>query len=324
MNRCHAPAMPIRPASTSPASRPARCSKDTRERIRRDSRGRSQLPAARPVDLHGECDRGEQPGGPGDCPGRRPAAGAGGRLVDRTPERDRAGRAPAGSRLAAGHAAGDRRRRGPHRRRSPVLLTATRGFVSAILGSHDTGVLQAVAELAALLHREGVPLHTDAAQVAGKLPVDFRGLGAAAMTVGAHKFRGPLGIGALLLRHDVRVAPLMFGGHQQSGVRPGTESVALAVGMSAALEVWQRERHDYAARLAALRERFEAGCDAPFRASSSTVRPPRACRTTSSVGLPQSRRPGVPGRLEPLGRGLLPSARPVRAARPNCRPRSRR
>jgi len=139
------------------------------------------------------------------------------------------------------------------------LLTGNTRLVSVLLGSHDTGVLQPVAELAALCNRARVPLHTDAAQVVGKLPVDFRALGVAAMSIGAHKFRGPLGIGALLLRHDVRIAPLMFGGHQQSGVRPGTESVVLAVGMLTALEVWQRAREAYAERLTALRDRFESG-----------------------------------------------------------------
>lgn len=140
-------------------------------------------------------------------------------------------------------------------------LTDNTRLVSVILGSHDTGVLQPVAELAALCNRAGVPLHTDAAQVAGKLPVDFRALGAAAMSIGAHKFRGPLGIGALLLRHDVRIAPLMFGGHQQAGLRPGTESIALAVGMLTALEIWQRDRQVYADRLTALRGRFETGLE---------------------------------------------------------------
>ena len=148
----------------------------------------------------------------------------------------------------------------PDARPRPVPVPLPR-LVSLILGSHDTGVLQPVAEAAALCNRAGVPLHTDAAQVVGKLPVDFRGLGVAAMSMGAHKFRGPLGIGALLLRHDVRVAPLMFGGHQQSGLRPGTESIALAVGMLTALEVWQRDNRAYAERLAALREHFEAGLE---------------------------------------------------------------
>jgi len=142
-----------------------------------------------------------------------------------------------------------------------ILATKTR-LVSVLLGNHDTGVLQPVAELAVLCNRTGVPLHTDAAQVVGKLPVDFRTLGVAAMSIGAHKFGGPLGIGALLLRHGVPLTPVLFGGHQQSGLRPGTEPVALAVGMLTALELWQTHQQGYPRQLAALRDRFEAGLKA--------------------------------------------------------------
>lgn len=132
-------------------------------------------------------------------------------------------------------------------------------LVSVHLGNHETGVLQPIAEMAALCDQAGVPLHTDAIQVVGKLPVSFRSLGVAAMSITAHKFRGPLGIGALILRDGVPLAPLMFGGHQQSGLRPGTEPVALAVGMATALELWQKEQDEHACRLRGLRDRFEAG-----------------------------------------------------------------
>ena len=137
------------------------------------------------------------------------------------------------------------------------LLTDRTRLVSVLLGNHETGVLQPISELAAICHRAGVPLHTDAIQVVGKLPVSFRALGVAAMSVAAHKFQGPPGIGALVVRKDVPLQPLMYGGHQQLGLRPGTESVALAVGMAAALELWQQEHEEYARRLTALRDRFE-------------------------------------------------------------------
>ena len=80
---------------------------------------------------------------------------------------------------------------------------ATR-LVSVLLGNHETGVLQPIAELASICNQAQVPLHTDAVQVVGKLPVSFRSLGVAAMSIAAHKFQGPLGIGALIVRHDVR------------------------------------------------------------------------------------------------------------------------
>jgi cysteine desulfurase len=80
----------------------------------------------------------------------------------------------------------------------------------------------------------------------------------AAMSVAAHKFQGPLGMGALLLRADVPVVPLLAGGPQESGLRPGTESVALAVGMLRALELAMAELEAETCRLASLRDRFEA------------------------------------------------------------------
>ena len=144
------------------------------------------------------------------------------------------------------------------------LLTPQARLVSVMLGNHETGVLQPVSELAPICHAAGVPLHTDAVQVAGKLPIEFRRLGVSAMTVAAHKFQGPLGIGALVLRHDVSIEPILFGGHQQEALRPGTESVALACGMRTALELWQKEHEAHARRLTALRDRFENGLKAGF------------------------------------------------------------
>lgn len=137
------------------------------------------------------------------------------------------------------------------------LIRPNTRVVAAMLGQNETGVLQPVVELAAICAAHGVPLHTDAAQVIGKLPVNFRSLGAATMTVAAHKFYGPVGIGALLVRHDVKLQPQLFGGFHQDGLRPGTQSVALAVGMCRALELWDAERVARTAHLERMRDRFE-------------------------------------------------------------------
>jgi cysteine desulfurase len=138
------------------------------------------------------------------------------------------------------------------------LLRPKTAFVSVMLGQNETGVLQPVAEVASLCAQNGVLCHTDAAQVVGKLPVDFSELGVSALTLAAHKFHGPLGIGAIVLRGDVPLRPQLFGGFQQAGLRPGTESLALAVGMCRALELWRQERDVRAARLTQLRDAFES------------------------------------------------------------------
>jgi cysteine desulfurase len=79
------------------------------------------------------------------------------------------------------------------------------------------------------------------------------------MSVAAHKFNGPIGVGALVLRHDTPLRPLLWGGPHQSGLRPGTESVALAVGMHAALQGWIDDQPARAKKLAAFRDRLESG-----------------------------------------------------------------
>ncbi len=141
---------------------------------------------------------------------------------------------------------------------SGLLAPRTR-LVSVMLANHETGVVQPVAAIAAKCNAVGVLMHTDAVQVAGKLPIHFRRLGVAALSVSAHKFRGPLGIGVLLLRHDVALTPRLFGGHQQGGIRPGSEPVALAVGMATALRIRCREKETEQTRLTTLRDRLEAG-----------------------------------------------------------------
>jgi cysteine desulfurase len=137
-----------------------------------------------------------------------------------------------------------------------MLRPETR-LVAAMLANNETGVLQPVPDLAAICNDRKLPLHTDAAQIAGKLPVRFHALGVATMAIAAHKFHGPVGVGALLVRGDIDLQPQLWGGFQQAGLRPGTEPVALIVGMCRALELWDAERDERATRMRALRDRFE-------------------------------------------------------------------
>jgi cysteine desulfurase len=119
-----------------------------------------------------------------------------------------------------------------------ITHTAPRpSLVSVMAANNETGVLQPIEQLAAICQDAGVPLHVDATQSVGKLAVDFRRLNVAALTASAHKFHGPAGIGLLLVRSGTAVRPLMYGGEQQLGKRPGTEAVALAVAMTEALRI---------------------------------------------------------------------------------------
>ena len=132
-------------------------------------------------------------------------------------------------------------------------------LATALLAHNETGTIQDLSRLSELCREHGVPLHVDAVQAVGKIDVDFHGLQATSLAVGAHKFCGPRGIGALLIRDGVQLAPTQFGGHQEAGRRPGTECVALAVGMAKALELWHAEREELTGRLRNLRNRLADG-----------------------------------------------------------------
>ena len=132
-------------------------------------------------------------------------------------------------------------------------------IVTVILAHNETGVIQDVRPLTTICREHGVFCHIDAVQAVGKIEVNFAEIGATSLAFGAHKFHGPRGIGGLLLKKGTTLAPFEFGGHQESGRRPGTEMVALAAGMAKALELWHRERHERTARLKELRDRLEAG-----------------------------------------------------------------
>lgn len=108
-------------------------------------------------------------------------------------------------------------------------------LAAVMLANHETGALQPVAELVERL-ADRAPFHCDAAAAAGKMPISFRRLGVSTLTISGHKFHGPKGVGALIVNRCTQLRPLFFGGQQQGGKRPGTEPVALAVGMATALE----------------------------------------------------------------------------------------
>jgi cysteine desulfurase len=130
---------------------------------------------------------------------------------------------------------------------------------TALLAHNETGVIQDLAALSMRCRQQRVPLHVDAVQAVGKIDVDFRALGATTLSLAAHKFHGPRGIGALLIREGVRLAPLLFGGHQEAGRRPGTENAPLAAGMATALRLWHDDRERTTREVQRLRDQLASG-----------------------------------------------------------------
>ncbi|MBJ7290188.1 cysteine desulfurase family protein [Williamsia sp.] len=129
-------------------------------------------------------------------------------------------------------------------------------LVSVMWANNEVGAIQPITELAAIAAEFAVPIHTDAIQAVGHIPVDFASSGLSALSLAGHKFGGPHGSGALLLRRDVDCVPLLHGGGHERDVRSGTPDAAAAVGMAAALTQSVDELADSMHRVSALRDRL--------------------------------------------------------------------
>jgi cysteine desulfurase len=132
-------------------------------------------------------------------------------------------------------------------------------LISIMWANNEVGTIMPIAELAAVAAEFDIPMHSDAIQAIGQLPVDFAASGLSAMSVAAHKFGGPTGVGALLLRRDTACVPLLHGGGQERDVRSGTPDVAGAVAMAAAARIAVDGLDGYRARVSALRDRLIDG-----------------------------------------------------------------
>jgi cysteine desulfurase len=138
-------------------------------------------------------------------------------------------------------------------------LSDTTALVSVMHANNEVGTIQPVASIAALAHERGALMHTDAVQSAGKIPVSARALGVDLLSISAHKFYGPKGIGALWVRRGLRLTPQMTGGRQERSRRAGTENVPALVGLGVAARLALAALDAYQLRMGALRDRLESG-----------------------------------------------------------------
>jgi cysteine desulfurase len=131
-------------------------------------------------------------------------------------------------------------------------------LASVMYANNEIGTVQPLAQLAVIARERGVVMHTDAVQAAGYLSLDVRRLGVDMLSLSAHKFYGPKGVGVLFVRDGVPLQPLVFGGTQEFGKRAGTENVAGAVGFATALELATAELETVGSTVARLRDRLES------------------------------------------------------------------
>ena len=138
-----------------------------------------------------------------------------------------------------------------------AAITPETALVTVMFANNEIGTIEPVAEIGAVCRRKGVPFHTDAVQAVGHLPVDVRAMNIDLLSLSAHKFHGPKGVGALYIRRGIPFpATFMEGGGQERGRRAGTENVAGIVGMGAALTEALEELPEKTARVAAMRDRL--------------------------------------------------------------------
>jgi cysteine desulfurase len=125
--------------------------------------------------------------------------------------------------------------------------------------NNEVGTVQPVAEVVEIAHAHGIPVHTDAVQALGQLPLDFAGSGVDAMTVTGHKIGGPYGVGALLVRRELQPTALLHGGGQERDIRSGTIDPPAIAGFALACEMAVADQGELAQRLAGLRDALVAG-----------------------------------------------------------------
>jgi cysteine desulfurase len=156
-------------------------------------------------------------------------------------------------------------------------------LVSIMYANNEIGTIQPLAELGAICRERGVPFHTDAVQAAGSLALGVDELNVDLLSLAAHKFYGPKGVGALYVRRGTPLLPQIHGGGQERRRRAGTENVAGIVGMAVALRLAEERRPDYVARCTALRERLLAGISARIPEARLNGHPTRRLPNNANV-----------------------------------------
>ncbi len=132
-------------------------------------------------------------------------------------------------------------------------------LISVMLANNEIGTIEPLPAISAMARERGIPVHTDAVQAIGKIPFSVKTLDVDLLSLTAHKFYGPKGVGVLYKRDGLKINPLLEGGHQERILRPGTENIPGVIGLSTALRLAHQDLESESARLEALRKHLEEG-----------------------------------------------------------------
>jgi len=168
-----------------------------------------------------------------------------------------------------------------------AALRSDTGLVSVMHANNEVGTIQPIAEIAALAHRHGALMHTDAAQSAGKLALDVDALGVDLLTLAGHKFYAPKGVGALYVRTGTPITAVLAGAGQERGLRPGTENIPQIVALGAAARLASERLPETHARLRALRDRLHARLSQEIPGLALNGHPGQRLPNTLNVSFPR-------------------------------------
>jgi cysteine desulfurase len=181
-----------------------------------------------------------------------------------------------------------------------AVCTPDTGLASIMYANNEVGTIQPIERLAAIAHEHGILFHTDAVQAAGQLPLDVQKLGVDILSLSAHKFYGPKGIGALYVREGTDILPAQTGGGQEGGLRAGTYATPLIVGLAKALQLAYEEYEARIAHFQALRDRLIDGVLRSIPTAHLTGSPDQRLATHASFVFDQLE-PGLLDRLDAKG-----------------------
>ena len=155
-------------------------------------------------------------------------------------------------------------------------------LITLMLANNEIGTIEPIEEIGKIAAEKGIVFHADAVQAAGKIPIVVEKLGVDLLSISAHKFCGPKGVGALYIRKGTPLGPLMYGGHSERDRRPGTEDVAAIAGMGKAAELALADMREESERVRELRDRLERGLlDRVPHSWVNGARAPRVPNTTN-------------------------------------------